>query len=233
MFADRSRRHDSRLPDLIARLHRPDFFFVNIGANDGVSNDPIYPFLRRYRWSGIAVEPLAYVCDQLRRHYAEFPDVIVEHAAITTRPRPLYYVAPEATDAPFIRQTASLEVGYVEKTIALMRMYEWQGPVAPDIEDAIRRVEVPCLTFDELVERHRVRRIDFLNIDAEQSDFEILMAADLGRWRPAVLCLETSEFDPDQQVAVQALLQRYGYEVLERYDLFSEIFVRSEHVGRC
>ena len=32
---------DWRLPRLLERLDRPDFFFVNIGANDGVSNDPV------------------------------------------------------------------------------------------------------------------------------------------------------------------------------------------------
>ena len=44
---------------VVRRVVHPRFFFVNIGANDGVSNDLIYPFLREYAWSGIVVEPLA------------------------------------------------------------------------------------------------------------------------------------------------------------------------------
>jgi hypothetical protein len=31
-------------------LKNDDFFFVQIGAFDGISFDPIYPFIRKYGW---------------------------------------------------------------------------------------------------------------------------------------------------------------------------------------
>ncbi|MFN8641689.1 MAG: FkbM family methyltransferase [Candidatus Binatia bacterium] len=222
-----------RLPGLLERLHRPDFFFVNIGANDGVSNDPIHPFLRRYGWRGIAVEPVGYICDELRRNYADLPGVIVEHAAVTSTPRPLCFVPPEATRHGFVRQVGSLHPDYLEKTIALMRLYEFAGPVEADLERHIQRVEVPCFTFEELLTRHRVRHIDFLNIDAEQCDFEILSMIDFTRWRPSVLCIETSEFTEEQDLRARQLLHLAGYAYLEPFDIFSEVFVRNDHVGRC
>lgn len=220
-----------RLPGIIARINRPDFFFVNIGANDGVSNDPIYPFLRRYGWRGIAVEPLPYICEELRRNYASFPDVIIEHAAIAATPRPLHYVDPAATDVYFIRQISSLDVAYVEKTIDAMRTWQFQGPVPEGIEHAIRRAEVPCLTFDELLAKHRVTHIDFLNIDAEQCDFEIFSMVDWRRWRPSVLCLETSEFTVAQELHVRQVLALAGYVYLERFEIFSDIYVQYDALG--
>ena len=39
-------------------LFRPQPVFLEIGANDGVANDPIYPFVSRFGWTGIMVEPL-------------------------------------------------------------------------------------------------------------------------------------------------------------------------------
>lgn len=227
MTAEAPKRGNTRyLPDVLQRFLRPDFYFVNIGANDGVSNDPIFPFIQQYGWRGLAVEPLRHVFEELQRNYAGFPGVAVEHAAITATPRPLHFVAPEATDAEWIRQSGSLDLGYVEKTIALMRYWKFQGEVRDDLERFIQRVEVPCLTFDALLAKHAVQRIDFLNIDAENSDFEILGMIDFTRWRPGILCLETSEFTEAQAPQVAAMLAAAGYEFLEPFDLFSQIYVQ-------
>jgi hypothetical protein len=38
-------------------LRKNPIFFISIGANDGVSNDPIWPFASRFGWEGLAVEP--------------------------------------------------------------------------------------------------------------------------------------------------------------------------------
>ena len=221
-----------QLPLVVERLHRPDFFFVNIGANDGVSNDPIYPFLRKYGWRGIAVEPLDYICEELRRNYIQFEGVVVEQAAITLAPRPFYFIAPDETDGAFTRQVGSLDRDYVEETIARMREHEFQGPVREDMERSIRQVEVPCLTFDQLLAKHEVERIDFLNIDAEHSDFEVLMMIDFSRWRPSIFCLETSGFSDTQKQRAMELLRLNGYEYLEPFGYFSQVFVQSEHIVR-
>ncbi len=216
------------LPGVIERFLRPDFFFVNIGANDGISNDPIYPYLQRYRWRGIAVEPLGYVCDDLRRNYAGFDGVIVEHAAVAATPRPLYFVPPAASDMAFVRQIGSLHAPYVEKSIGLMRICRFEGDIPEGLESRVERVDVPCLTFEELMRKHAVQRVDFLNIDAEHSDFEILSMIDFARWRPNVLCLETSEFNEGQRAQVAERLVRAGYRFLESFDHFSVIYVQDD-----
>ena len=222
----------AQLPLVVERLNHPDFFFVNIGANDGVSGDPIYPYLRKYGWRGIAVEPLDYLCDELRRNYAEFEGVVVEHAAITSTPRPFYFIAPDATDASFVRQIGSTHSDYIEKTIALFRKYEFEGPVREGLERSIQQVDVPCLTFEQLLAKHAVQQIDFLNIDAEHSDFEILMMIDFTRWHPSIVCLEMSEFSDAQKVQAGEVLRLSGLEYLEPFDPFSMVFVRSEHAVR-
>jgi len=222
----------AQLPLVVDRLNHPDFFFVNIGANDGISGDPIYPFLVKYGWHGIAVEPLGYLCDELRTNYAQFEGVVVEHAAITATPRPFYFIAPDATEASFVRQIGSLHRDYIEKTIALFRKYEFEGPVRDGLERSIRQLDVPCLTFEQLLAKHDVQQIDFLNIDAEQSDFEILTMIDFTRWRPSILCLEMSEFSDAQKVRAGEVLRLSGLEYLEPFDPFSMVFVRSGNVVR-
>ena len=38
-------------------LRKKEIFFIQIGANDGKSTDPLYRFVTELGWSGILVEP--------------------------------------------------------------------------------------------------------------------------------------------------------------------------------
>ena len=47
-------------------------------------------------------------------------------------------------------------------------------------------------TFDKIVEKYelKISDIDFLNIDAEAHDFEVLEGFDLNKYRPKIICVE-------------------------------------------
>jgi hypothetical protein len=62
--------------------HKGEFFFVQIGAYDGLKSDPILAFVRDRRWRGILVEPQPDVFEKLKRNYANIPNVIFENLAI-------------------------------------------------------------------------------------------------------------------------------------------------------
>jgi FkbM family methyltransferase len=212
---------------MVRRARRPDFFFVNIGANDGVSNDPIYPFLQTYGWRGIAVEPLDALFAELARNYAGLPGVVCERAAIASEPRPLYYISPATGyDRPWTKQVSTLDPAFLEKTIAGMRAHEFDGPVPAGLEASIVRVDVPCLTFDELMAKHGATRVDFINIDAEGLDYEIACSIDLHRWRPAIITLETAGLNAEQRRALDRRFADHDYVFLEPLDVFSSIYVR-------
>ena len=49
---------------------KDDFFFVQIGAFDGVTADPIYELVRCQDWRGVLVEPQVEACERLQENYA-------------------------------------------------------------------------------------------------------------------------------------------------------------------
>ena len=55
-------------------------FFVQIGAMDGKRFDPIYEHAVKNKWRGIAVEPMADMCAELRINYPEESVKIVQAA---------------------------------------------------------------------------------------------------------------------------------------------------------
>src|ERR1051325_7301028 len=77
------RRHsDALLADFATAV--PDAFFVQIGANDGFTGDPLNHLITRpdTRWRGVLVEPVAHLFAQLAERYGHDPALQLERAAI-------------------------------------------------------------------------------------------------------------------------------------------------------
>src|SRR5262245_37291248 len=60
-------------PNLLGKLKRntSDIFFVEIGAMDGISFDPLYKHVVSNGWRGLLVEPLPDLFEQLKETYHE------------------------------------------------------------------------------------------------------------------------------------------------------------------
>jgi FkbM family methyltransferase len=84
--------------------------------------------------------------------------------------------------------------------------------------------KVKSVTGRRLLEDSPFRAgVDYINIDCEGHDFEVLRGIDLAVYRPAVLTVETemSEQGPD----IKAYCKAHGYELREVHSLTS-VFVR-------
>ena len=70
-----------------AHLGKPpgEFFFVQIGAFDGVTADPIYHLVRRYGWRGVLVEPQVEAFERLKQNYSGQPHLQFFNVAIGTK----------------------------------------------------------------------------------------------------------------------------------------------------
>lgn len=225
-------------------LH-PDFFFVNIGANDGVVNDPIYPFIERYGWRGIAVEPVPHVFERLCTNYRSLPGVVLEQVAISEEARPIWFVRPGSGSAEYaVQQIGSLEPANVLERLVCLRQAPSSGPgyadigapllydavdpgqplVSPDVGEFVDSTTVECISFNSLMERHGVDHIDYLNIDTEGCDWEILASVDFDRFRPEILCIEVTALPDDQTAELEALLDAQEYVYMQHLGVHSHVY---------
>ena len=63
--------------------HRNNLTVVQIGANDGINNDPIHKFIKRDHWRGVLLEPQKYVFEKyLKPLYRNTPGIYVMNAAL-------------------------------------------------------------------------------------------------------------------------------------------------------
>jgi hypothetical protein len=56
--------------------------------------------------------------------------------------------------------------------------------------------KIKTLTFSEMIKNYNIKinNIDFLNIDTEGSDFNILKSINLKKYKPELICIEISQF---------------------------------------
>ena len=60
----------------------------------------------------------------------------------------------------------------------------------------IIKKKIQTLTFAEMIKNHKIiiNNIDFLNIDTEGSDFNILKSINIQKYKPKLICIEISQF---------------------------------------
>lgn len=182
-------------------------FFLQVGAMDGASYDPICQYVKEFGWQGILVEPLPDMMAATQRFYAEQQGLAFENVAITEREetRTLFRIPPERASAAglphWVLGMSSLVAGKLDL---------YQEHV---VEEPVR-----CLPLASVIAAHHPPRIDVLQIDTEGYDFTIFKQFDLAKYRPALINLEYVNLNAEEKAALHGLLTEHGYYYF-RHDL--------------
>jgi FkbM family methyltransferase len=190
-----------------------DLRFVQVGANDGVRNDLLCPFLDRSDPRGILIEPQTTPFQQLQARYGARERLILLQAAIDKRAgtRTLYRCREDlavGAAAAFLSGLASFDRSQV--VAAYVRHARRLG-LSEHPDRAIVGEAVPTLTLDAVLNDFGLDRCDLLVIDTEGHDFEIIRTIDFSRIRPVVLIYEHIHLCQADRLACWRLLRANGY----------------------
>lgn len=154
---------------LLTRIsaERPDFFFVQIGANDGLTDDPIRQFVTKYHWHGVLIEPQPQVFQRLLKNYGEEKQLVFENTAIADKDGTVrLFVADHR------HETANLTVFASLSKDALIRGLD--NPKAVGIQVRVQSVEVPAISVRTLLAKHGIAKVDLLLTDVQGYDREVV-----------------------------------------------------------
>lgn len=155
---------------------KEEFFFVQVGAHNGVDDDPMYEFVVRYHLSGILIEPQPLVFVELKENYASERQLIFENAAISHK------------DGEAQMYCARAQNGEPASFLTTFRREVLESRIGRRSE--IEQINVAGLTFRTLFARHLIHRVDLLQIDVEGFDCEILRLFDFKAYRPVIVRFE-------------------------------------------
>jgi len=82
------------------------------------------------------------------------------------------------------------------------------------LEAVKSKIAVPTLPLSEVLGRHvpKGQSIDFLTVDVEGHDYEVLESNDWKRFRPRLIVVEDEGLDPDESRIVR-MMEDHGYEL--------------------
>lgn len=159
-----------------------EIVFVQIGANDGISNDPLYPLIKKFprRFRGLVVEPLKDKFELLKRTYAEIESIVPVNVAVhnTEKEMLIYRVRPDLE-----RKLPGWAGGMGSFNPEFYKLSKLDSSF-------IIAERVLCTTFDKLLNAHRIENIELLITDTEGYDFEILKNIDFAIHRPTYIRFE-------------------------------------------
>lgn len=185
-----------------------NFFFVGVGAFDGLENDPISRFIRSHDCRGILIEPQPAVFQRLMSNYACLPNVQLLNAAIdaVSGSREFYSVPAGIEGLPsWTEQLASFRKEHLIR----------HEDRAPGLSAHIRMQMVDTICFPDLLDKFGIGSIDVLQIDAEGMDAQLLAWFPFERIKPSILHYEIAHMSADELTAVRSRLKTYGYTIRE------------------
>lgn len=180
------------------------FFFVQIGANDGVMYDPIHRFVNQYEWAGVLVEPVDIYFNQLKKNYGHNPKLIFENVAISDKQETrMFYRVKQGLD--FLPAWCN---GLGTFHLDVLLTHRW---AIPNIADYVVKQPVNCITFLSLLEAHNIDRLDLLLIDTEGHDYEIIRQINLDQLQPKIIVYEHQYIKQPERKQCERMLQDSGY----------------------
>lgn len=152
----------------------PQFQIVQIGANDGIANDPIHRAIVKNHPRTLLVEPQQAAFEKLKNLYATMPRVALSQVAIAAEAgvRPMYRPTPDAGLTETLRhEVASFSKEHVETHIRRLNRWPDDRPLPAN---SIEEEQVTTLPLRELLQQRGISRVDLLVIDVEGYDREII-----------------------------------------------------------
>jgi FkbM family methyltransferase len=190
--------------------------FLQIGGYDGVSYDPLRQHILKGQLTGVIVEPVPMHFEKLQALYAGSDLIKIENCAVDRDEgeRTMWFFSREAIANGTIGQvfggiTSFLLPNLLEKGGTLGGLYNDANRAI--LNSLVESITVPCHSYDTVMARHGLERIDLLQIDTEGYDYELLKAFDFARHRPAIVHYECQHLQPQDAQAAEALLRSHGY----------------------
>lgn len=196
------------LESFIAKYKKNDnnFFFIQVGANNGIRYDPIFKVVNELNIEGVVIEPIKEYYDELVENYSKHSGVTPVNVAIYSDNTKLtIHRVKKDNDLPdWANGIASLDPNHHKKT---------KIPKSNMIEEIVKGI-----TFEVLLNNYNINRVDFLQIDTEGYDYDILKLFPFDKFKPKLIhfehSLENGNMSFEQYDEIHSMLIRMGYRTI-------------------
>lgn len=180
-------------------------FYVDVGANSPVTDSATKIFYDK-GWSGINIEPIQKFYDQLQKDRPEDVNLCLG--------------AGEKTGTATLREFVKLP-GHSTFSDAEKKQHSSSS--------AYTDYQVPIKPLKDIFAEQKVERINFLKVDVEGFEHEVMAGNDWSKYRPEVVCIEANH----EAKSWRAILTNNNYKLfiadgLNEYHIAKEAWDRTK-----
>lgn len=169
--------------------YKKEGYFVEFGATDGINLSNTYLLEKEFSWRGILAEPALIWREKLKENR---PNAYIEEMCVWK----------ESNQSLLFNETKTSELSTVDA-------YSDRDLHSKKRKSG-NRYQVQTISLNDLLEKYNApTNIDYLSIDTEGSEFEILNAIDFNRYSFRVITCEHN-YSP-QREQIYELLVKNGY----------------------
>jgi FkbM family methyltransferase len=163
-------------------------YFIEVGAGDGINFSNTYLLEKNFNWNGILIEPN----------------------------KTFYEACLESRKCKIVNKLLlnreNQKVRFYEKNIGEFSHSEGFGNLSAS--EVKSEYEVETIKFEEIFnDSNLTLEIDFLSIDTEGSESEILQSIDFSQFKPTVICIEHN-YDKRNRIFFLKYLSKKGYKLI-------------------
>lgn len=177
---------------------------VQLGAN--VGNDDLSKYLKKSKQKiefGLFVEANPSHIPELKKCYSQYSNAIIENIAIKVSSHlkdTLQFFYP-TKDTPLYGIT-SCKIEHIYKHIEIIPWLKGSE---------IETFEVPCITIESLFQKYNITELDWLLLDVEGIDAELLLTTDWSKYNINKFEFENIHFDGEEKKSIQKMFNKLGY----------------------
>lgn len=164
---------------LIRYLNFSDGYFVEAGANDGKKQSNTLYFEKYHNWRGLLVEPIPHLAKKCKINR---PSAIIENCALVSFNYPKKHIKMRYCDlmsaVKGAMKSEKEEINHINNGSRIQNLKTYE-------------IKVPASTLNSILAKHLVANIDFLSLDVEGFEAEVLKGIDFERYKPKYMLIES------------------------------------------
>lgn len=189
-----------------------NIFFIQIGANDGVKNDPLNRFIINENWEGILIEPVKKVFERLKINYQGYSNLYFENVAISDKEGKFkFYSLDEKYKEYFFEgydQISSFDFEHLLKFKSVL----------PNIENFIKFELIKAIRFQALISKYNIKKINILHLDVEGHEYKILSNINFELYDIDMLLFEHRHFNNKEYVKILKKIKKSKFKCIRNFN---------------
>ena len=184
---------------------------IQVGANDGRTNDPIFNYAKKYSDKIILIEPQHQLHSRLKSNYADFNGELEIHGLLILPKKNTHqiYSIKEEFHRSYAKKASSNPSGIAstdrEHVIKMLKKHGF----GEEASKMIQMDEIGCTTLENILGGVADEYICILQIDCEGADWLVLKT--LNSFCPAIINFEKKHLSNQDLAEVEDWLDTRGY----------------------